>query len=156
MTPKEFFDSIDYQQLMFQKEMLTRDTGELAELANGLLHLVDALQDCAAELYGEEKVFLFKKKEEYILKYRNYCSDNGLFDDSDLIYTKELFDFVDNIILPGEVEEDFEYTEKDLVEAFYMGLDNGAGLSKFAPNNSHELLKIFKDRKSKTPAADNN
>lgn len=106
MTPKEFFDSIDYQQLVFQKEILLEDNGQseedLAELANGLLHLVDALQDCAAELYGEEKVFLFEKKAEYMLKYRNYCNDNGLFDDSNLLYTKELFEFVDDIIIPGE------------------------------------------------------
>ena len=110
MTPKEFFDSIDYQQLVFQKEILLQDNGqseeELAELANGLLHLVDTLQDCAVELYGEEKVFLFKKKAEYMLKYRNYCNDNGLFDDSTFLSTKELFEFVDGIIIPGEDEEE--------------------------------------------------
>jgi hypothetical protein len=110
MTPKEFFDSIDYQQLVFQKEILLQDNGqseeEVAELVNGLLHLVDSLQDCAAELYGEEKVFLFEKKAEYMLKYRNYCNDNGLFDDSNLLYTQELFDFVDNIIIPGEDAEE--------------------------------------------------
>ena len=106
MTPKEFFDSIDYQQLVFQKEILLEDNGkseeDLAELANGLLHLVDVLQDCAAELYGEEKVFIFEKKAEYMLKYINYCNDNGLYDDSKFLSTKELFDFVDDIIIPGE------------------------------------------------------
>ncbi len=110
MTPREFFDSIDYQQLVFQKEILSRDTGqsveELAELADGLLNLVDALQDCAAELYGEEKVFLVEKKAEYLLKYRHYCNDNGLFDDSTFLSTKELFDFVEGIIIPGEDEEE--------------------------------------------------
>ena len=110
MTPREFFDSIDYQQLVFQKEILLQDYGhaeeDIAQLANGLLHLVDALQDCAAELYGEEKVFLFEKKAEYMLKYRNYCNDNGLFDDSTCLSTNELFDFVDGIIIPGEDEEE--------------------------------------------------
>ena len=109
MTPKEFFDSIDYQQLVFQKEILLSDTGqsveELAELANGLLHLLDALQDCAAELYGEEKVFLVEKRSLYMLKYVQYCNDNGLFDDSTFLSTKELFEFVDNIIIPGEDED---------------------------------------------------
>lgn len=102
MTPREFFDSIDYQQLIFQKEILLEDNGQseenIAELNSGLLNLVDSLQDTAAELYGEEKVFMFEKKAEYLLKYRNYCNDNGLFDASDMLYTKELFYFVDNII----------------------------------------------------------
>lgn len=110
MTTKEFFDNIDYQQLVFQKEILSRDTGqsveELAELADGLLHLIDSLQDCAAELYGEEGVFLINKKAEYLLKYRQYCNDNGLFDDSSFLSTKELFEFVENIIIPGEDGEE--------------------------------------------------
>ena len=45
-----------------------------------------------------------------------------------------------------EDNEDFKYTEKELVEAFYLGYDRGAELSKFAPHNSDELLKIFRDR----------
>ena len=106
MTPKEFFDSIDYQQLVFQKEMvlgaLLSKGDDTDDETDGILHLLDVLQDCAAELYGEEKVFLFEKKAEYMLKYRNYCNDNDLFDDSTFLSTKELFEFVDDIIIPGE------------------------------------------------------
>lgn len=45
-----------------------------------------------------------------------------------------------------EDNADLKYTEADLVEAFYMGYNNGNRLDKSAPNNSDELLKIFRDR----------
>lgn len=109
MTPQEFFNSIDYQQLVLQKEMIvdaiiSRADDSDDDEANGLLHLLDALQDTAAEIYGEEKVFLFKKKEEYLEKYKEYIMDNRLEDDSDYISTKSLFEFVDDHIIPGEDE----------------------------------------------------
>ena len=101
--------SKDNQQLVFQKEMLlsvmTNSTDDSTEdEANSLIHLVDALQDCAAELYGEEKVFLFEKKAEYLLKYRQYCNDNSIRDDSYEISTRHLFNFVDYEIVPNEDE----------------------------------------------------
>ncbi len=110
MTPREFCDSIYYKQLVLQKEMvlnavISRADDADDDKAEGLLHVLDDLQDCAAEIFGEEKVFLVEKKAEYLLKYRHYCNDNGLEDDSRDISTEELFDFVDNIIIPGEDEE---------------------------------------------------
>ena len=109
MTPKEFFDSIDYQQLVFQKDVLIKYRGEIEDditgSVEGIINMIDALQDCAAELYGEEKVFMINKIAEYTLKYRHYCNDNRLEDDSRYISTGELFDFVEGIIIPGEDEE---------------------------------------------------
>jgi len=99
MTPQEFFDSIDYEQLVFQKEMLLHAIDTEAE---GLINMIDALQDTAAEIYGEEKVFFFAKKDQYLERYKEHLSDNGLDDDSKDISTKDLFDFVDNEI--GEEE----------------------------------------------------
>lgn len=122
MTPKEFLDSIDYQQLVFQKENLIKSTyegdEELIESSCSILHIIDALQDCAAEIYGEEKVFLFEKKAEYLLKYRHYCNDNGLEDDSRYISTEKLFDFVDNEIIPNE---DIFIDGEDYTEGFWVG-----------------------------------
>jgi hypothetical protein len=114
MTPREFFDSIDYQQLVFQKEELLDHLEYLkATLHNqditlkavdGVINLLDSIQDCAANVYGEEKVFMFSKKADYLLKYRHYCNDNGVFDDTEFISTKDLFDFVEKIIIPNEDE----------------------------------------------------
>ena len=107
MTPQEFFDSIDYEQLVFQKEMLHNSIINRADdtddtKAEGLLAMIDALQDTAAEIYGEEDVFFFAKKDQYLERYKEYLSDNRLDDDSKWISTEDLFDFVDNEI--GEEE----------------------------------------------------
>jgi len=133
MTPQEFFNSIDYEQLVFQKEMLLQaiiyradDTDDTD--AEGLIAMIDALQDTAAELFGEEKVFLFKKKEEYLKKYKEYIMDNRLEDDSDYIYTKSLFEFVDDHIIPGEDEEedgdDGACDDEDYYSSLLYGVDN--------------------------------
>jgi hypothetical protein len=47
---------------------------------------------------------MFSKKADYLLKYRHYCNDNGVFDDTEFISTKDLFDFVEKIIIPNEDE----------------------------------------------------
>lgn len=109
MTPKEFFDSIDYQQLVFQKEALINATyspnEDLAESADSLLNLLDLLQDTAAEIFGEEKVFLLEKKADYVLKYRRFWNDDGTYKYDKFLSTKKLFEFVDRNIIPNESEE---------------------------------------------------
>lgn len=122
MTPREFFDSIDYQQLVFQKEDLVASSYEgeekLIDAVDGIFNLLDVLQDCAAEIFGEEKIFLFEKKAEYILKYRHYCNDNGLYDDSKFLSTREIFEFVESIIIPNE---DIFIEGEDYPTGFWIG-----------------------------------
>ncbi len=121
MTPKEFFDNIDYQQLVFQKDVLIKYRGEIEDditgSVDGIINMIDALQDTAAEIFGEEKVFLFKKKEEYLEKYKEYIMDNRLEDDSDYLSTQSLFEFVDSEIIPNEDEEDLEDWWIDIINS---------------------------------------
>lgn len=146
MTPQEFFDSIDYKQLVFQKEILvnmimSRSDHPHDEDMLGLVSMTDALQDTAAEIYGEEKVFLFNKKAQYLEKYKNYLMDNRLTDDSKTISTKDLFDFVDNEIILNEDDPDED--TKPLMQILYpfdQWLLNNEKVSQEDRETARELI----------------
>ena len=64
MTPLNFIDSIDWKLLRKQKMWLNTmvnyvDSAANAEHAEGLLHLLDTLQDLAAEYYDYRKEEIF-------------------------------------------------------------------------------------------------
>ena len=112
MTLTEFFEKIDFERLVFQKEFLLflKEKKNLdfsnSDHLDGIINLIDYLQDTAAEVFGEEKVFLFEKKIKYYQLYKKYLEDYNLSDDTMYITDEDLFEFVEKEITSELMSDD--------------------------------------------------